>query len=1408
MPFARFYERRMTVRKRRKLTRFGALLLAGCMVCSSFPVQASELPEAVPAMENEEAEVQQSYSLRGYDYISYTMDDWNPDNFSPTDPENCVSSTGKITAVDGTRVSKGIPGEEYLWVPNADMTYGARLMEVFADGLMLSDEEQSELLAAAENGTAFAFVMPENEVAFGRVFVKAYRVSTEASVVGGTVEIENPAPIAGETVAFEAVPEDGYRFAGWKSIYTKYSPIDWTLDLETELDFPATEAANSFTVPLLKQSVVWGGNPTPIKLVPQFEEIEDTQFTVTFTTEEGEGEAPDGLQHKKGDIFLLPENPYTYAGHLFAGWSDGTKVYQPGDSYTMPHKAVTFTAQWRDSSLNDVYFCAEEGSETKTLGIDAQLPGATFKLPKNSFTHSGTGAYDFTGWSDGTNVYQPGDTYTMGDEPVIFTAQWKQYYRYTVDWSSVGKGTMYYDYTLLPEDPWALYYLKTQKRVPEEPVEKLEWGLTYYQQPTYYHRFDGITINGTNYTEDAILHDTDYFSGTVKVHITGTDAPDENEYAYGWLEFLDGSFTGDVTVTPVFTQQQQLSNTAEIKSISVGDANGVIDRNKILIRLGDDADLTNVTPDITVSDGATIVPGSGAAQDFTDPLIYTVTSKNGKISRSYQVTIVKLRDTITEAMPSQIAGGIASNQDATGKILGKETLLSQVSSTNSDWVALGMGRYGYVQPDGSVQMLYEDEEGREAFLEAMKAYMEKMYAENDGVLSFDKATEWQRAILAIAALGGDPTNFGTYNGQPINLVADGTYNCKIEPGKQGVNGEAFALIAKNTLDYEIPDTVQYSDEYLIKSIMSKQLRVDGEYVGWDVRTTATTSDPDMTGMIIQALAPYYWDDTEYTYENIKTGETLTKSVRQIVDEALDALGELQTEYGDFICYGDRNVESTVQVLVAITSLGIDPLTDTRFIKNGNTLIDGIQNFGLSSGGYEHMLGGGWNYMATDQGNYGMIAAWRYFNGMRSLYDMRPEFTEAEKAQIQSVKDTIDAALAKEGQDDYYDALLAAKQVYDDAVTGFEDATLRNYITNYWELMDAIPDENVRAANVIQKIDAIGTVTLQSQAAIQEAREAYDALTAEEQLLVTNYRTLEDAEEALAKLQKEKQEKDTFVSGKPSVKTQSAGYNSIKVSWDAYENAKSYYVYRKSAGGSFRQIAWVTSGLSYTDKTAVTGSTYYYAVKAASKNWGDPVYSKYETNVTGKALPVKAAISNTQSWGYNKAKITWNKVGGASGYRLYYKTSANGAWKYVTQIGSGSTVSYVHSGLTSGRTYYYKVRAYRTVSGTKHFGAYSDVKSVKPVPVSAKIAKVTAGTSQAKVTWSKVSGASGYRLYYKTSKNGTWKYVTQIGSGNTTSYTHKGLKKGQTVYYKMRAYRTVSGTKVFGAYSAEKYAKIK
>lgn len=1393
--------------KKKWIRRFTALFLAACLAFPQMPVRAadmdalSEFPgEDTPEVLSEVETGEQTWSVKSNTKCVYT----DQDEEYRTD---LAFSNSSIVDAEGNSVRQGeyVPGQVYFWQVEEDWAEDEFFRSIYrvvggeAVGLELTEEEQAQLDEVAINGGSFSFTMPDNDVVF--YVVEYYLANIEdGQSAGGRVEAEPSQAAVGESVSIRPVPEEGYEFAGWKSVKSS----SWTMDL-SELDADASQAENGFTV--VREAL--GDNasrPRYIYVEAEFQKIEGTKFHVAFTSEEGSGDAPASLEKAEGETFQLPQNPYVNEGRSFLGWWDGEALFQPGDTYTMPHKQVTFTAQWRDSDSYDVYFQAEEDSELTTLGIEAKKEGETFQLPQNSFSHSGSLGYDFTGWWDGEKLYQPGDTYTMREGQVVFTAQWERYYKITYYTANVSS-----EFTLIPSDTAALRKLTKENRAPVGKLENLTWGIKYYTQPSYFYAFDGITINGVSYTEDAMIEDSEYFSGTVKVHILGCDAPGDEGYAYAYVEFLDGEFQDDVVIKSDFTKQPYRSNTAEITGFSVGGAQGTIDHNEIQVRVGDEEDLKHITPQVEISEGAAVTPASGEEQDFTDPVLYTVTSKNGKVTRSYRVTVVKLRDTIAEAAPGQINKGISSYRDSAGAILGSESLLPQVSSTRTDWMAFVMGRYGYVQDDGSVSMLYEDEEGREAFLEAMKSYVEKTYQENGGILSKSKATEWQRAILAIAALGGDPTNFGTYNGQPIDLVADGTYNCKIEPGTQGVNGEAFALLAKNTKDYNIPDEVSYSDEYLITSILSKQLNFDGRYEGWNVTASAKSTDPDMTAMVIQALAPYYWDDTEYTFVNIKTGETLVRTVRDVVDEALYVLSEIQTEYGDYICYGDRNVESTVQVLVAVTSLGIDPLTDERFIKNGNTLIDAIQNFAVSSGGYEHMLGGGWNYMATDQANYGMIAAWRYLNGMRNLYDMRPEFTEEQKSQIQSLKDTIDKAVAKKGEDGYYEALLSAKETYDTAVAGFEDGTMCNYISNYWELMDALEaaeeeqegQTNEAVKKVTDLIDAIGEVTLDSEAAIQAAWDAYQALTLQQQELVENYQTLADARETYEELVNSY---EAFTTGVPQVKAEALAYNTVKVTWEPYENSKSYYVYRKTAGSSFKKLAWIQdlSDLSYTDETAEPGTAYYYTVKAASKNWGDPVYSKYVTNLTVKTSLGQAVITQTQTWGYNGIKVTWDKVAGATGYRLYYQTGSS-AWKYVTQT---SASSYVHSPVTTGQTYKYYVRAYRTVDGQKVYGAYSEGKSGKAVPKKCVITKATAGSKKAALSWNKVNGASGYRIYYKTSENGAWTYVTQVGSGSTASYTAAGLKSGQTYYFTMRAYRTVNGEKVYGAYADWKTVKVK
>lgn len=364
---------------------------------------------------------------------------------------------------------------------------------------------------------------------------------------------------------------------------------------------------------------------------------------------------------------------------------------------------------------------------------------------------------------------------------------------------------------------------------------------------------------------------------------------------------------------------------------------------------------------------------------------------------------------------------------------------------------------------------------------------------------------------------------------------------------------------------------------------------------------------------------------------------------------------------------------------------------------------------------------------------------------------------------------------------------------------FTDDYTKDYQTPYTQ------EDLEKASQVSALIQAIGDVTYESEGAIQKARDAYEELTDIQKKLVTSKENLEAAEKQYLQIQKAR---DAFLSGKPVVKAKSASYTSVTVTWEPYENADTYYIYRKTAGGKFTRIGQSQEKLSYTDKTAVTGTTYYYTVKAASKNWGATVYSKYVTDVIGKATLAKGAITKAQSWGYNGVKLSWQQIAGADGYRLYVKSSPNGTYSYVTQIRKGETTSYVHTGRTTGKTYYYILRAYRMVDKEYVFGAYSKSVSGKALPRTVTITKATAGDRQVSLTWDKANGASGYRIYYRTSPDGSWKYVTQIGKGSTTSYRHTGLKKGQTCYYKIRAYRTVSGEKIFGNYSAQKAVKVK
>nr|MBP3598814.1 hypothetical protein [Eubacterium sp.] len=219
-------------------------------------------------------------------------------------------------------------------------------------------------------------------------------------------------------------------------------------------------------------------------------------------------------------------------------------------------------------------------------------------------------------------------------------------------------------------------------------------------------------------------------------------------------------------------------------------------------------------------------------------------------------------------------------------------------------------------------------------------------------------------------------------------------------------------------------------------------------------------------------------------------------------------------------------------------------------------------------------------------------------------------------------------------------------------------------------------------------------------------------------------------------------------------------------------------------------------------------TYTYEITGKKQNVTVTINTD-KTNFVEKAVSVGGVGTITaKSTGYNKVKISWNGADGASGYRVYRSTSKNGTFTKIKSVTSSSKVSYTNSGISCGTTYYYKVRAYRLIDGNYYFGEYSNVVSGKAVPAAPGGVSVSkASKKYVKVSWNKVSGADGYRVYRSTSKTSGFSKIKTVKSGSTISCKKKTTRY-KKYYYKVRAYKTVNGKKVWGAYSSVKGKTLK
>ena len=405
-----------------------------------------------------------------------------------------------------------------------------------------------------------------------------------------------------------------------------------------------------------------------------------------------------------------------------------------------------------------------------------------------------------------------------------------------------------------------------------------------------------------------------------------------------------------------------------------------------------------------------------------------------------------------------------------------------VGTVGGEWMALGLARSGREVPSG--------------YYDNIVAYVKENINDNSQ-LHKAKSTDNSRLILALTASGYDPRDVKDYN--LLEGLTDLDY-----VKKQGINGPIWALIALDSYNYAIPMTNAKNPvtrTTLVNTILTAQL-ADG---GWAL--SGVNADADMTGMALTALAPYY---------------KINKKVKVAVDKALVTLSQIQHKDGSYGSVDGSNSESCAQVIVALTALGINPDTDSRFMKNNISVVDALCGFAVEGGGFKHISILERDGMATEQGYYALTAYMRFLDGETSLYDMsdvtikvgsesgngESAQTKQDEAAAKTVEDLIDAIGTVTVNSE--SKIKAARAAYDKLT-----AAQKKLVDNYGKLTAAEATFDVKKADYVEDlIDAIGTVTVNSASRIAKARVAYYNLTDAQKKLVDNYEYLLYAEDKL------------------------------------------------------------------------------------------------------------------------------------------------------------------------------------------------------------------------------------------------------------------------------------------------------
>lgn len=276
----------------------------------------------------------------------------------------------------------------------------------------------------------------------------------------------------------------------------------------------------------------------------------------------------------------------------------------------------------------------------------------------------------------------------------------------------------------------------------------------------------------------------------------------------------------------------------------------------------------------------------------------------------------------------------------------------------------------------------------------------------------------------------------------------------------------------------------------------------------------------------------------------------------------------------------------------------------------------------------------------------------------------------------------------------------------------------------------------------------------------------------------------------------------------SLNVSKVDYTQVSLKWKKVTGAKGYQLYAaesendlKSETGSCYLVG-TTKSTSYTHKGLSYGETYYYKLKAIRDD-----YTGEDSNVVSAELPFMKVENLTAAPStYNSIKISWKKLKGVKGYKIYYSTDPGARYEDYKLLKTQSATSFNFKGAECGIPYYFCVQPYQVVSKTNVYGEYSLIES-EPTELAVPVPSISAVEyNQVKIKWKKITGATSYEVYVSQAED---EIPILLGTVTATSYADKEVEVDRSYYYRVKAVRNDYSTEFSEAvYANVSYKELK